>query len=147
SVMVLDMARPSAALGTGIDNINVIVPRDLLDALVPPFDMHGLVLGGAAAQLLRSYLIALADNLPHIPAEHATDIARATCGLMAACLAPSRASAEHARAPLAIARLAEIRRYIDRHLGSRELTPEAISKALGLSRSTLYSLCEPWGGV
>jgi AraC-like DNA-binding protein len=147
SVMVLDMARPTAALGTGIDNINVIVPRDLLDALVPPFDMHGLVLGGAAAQLLRSYLIALADNLPHIPAEHATDIARATCGLVAACVAPSRAAAEYARAPLAIARLAEIRRYIDSHLGSRDLTPEAISRALGLSRSTLYTVCEPLGGV
>lgn len=147
SVMVLDMARPTAALGTGIDNINVIVPRDVLDALVPPFDMHGLVLDGAPAQLLRSYLIALADNLPHIPAEHATELARATCGLMAACLAPSRATAAQARAPLAIARLAEIRRYIDRHLSSRDLTPEAISRALGVSRSTLYTVCEPLGGV
>jgi AraC-like DNA-binding protein len=147
TVMVLDMARPSTALGTGIDNINVILPRDLLDAVLPPFDMHGLLLQGAPAELLRSYLIALVDTLPRIPSEHAPHIASATCSLMAACLSPSREASARAEAPLALSRLAEIRRYIDRHLGSRKLSPEAIAKALGLSRSTLYGACEPLGGV
>ena len=147
TVVVLDMARPSTALGTGIDNINVILPRDLLDAVLPPFDMHGLVLEGASAELLRSYLIALVEALPRIPSEHAPHIARATCNLVAACLSPSREASARAEAPLALSRLAEIRRYIDRHLGSRNLSPAAIAKALGLSRSTLYALCEPLGGV
>jgi AraC-like DNA-binding protein len=146
-VMVLDMARPSAALGTGIDNINVIMPRDVLDALLPPFDMHGLVLQGAPAALLRSYVGALADNLPHLPAEHAPEMARATCNVIAACLAPSRETAARARTPLALTRFTEIRRYVDRHLSSPALTPDAICKALGLSRSTLYAACEPFGGV
>ena len=117
-VMVLDMARPSSALGTGIDNINLILPRDVLDALLPPFDMHGLRLQGAPAALLRSHLVALADNLPHLPAEHAPDVARATCNLVAACLAPAREMTARALAPLALARFTEIRRYIDRHLSS-----------------------------
>jgi AraC-like DNA-binding protein len=147
NVMVLDMARPTTALGTGVDNVNVIVPRDVLDAMLPPFDMHGLVVHGAAAELLRSYLVALVDNLPHIPASHAADISRATCGLVAACLAPSRETAARARGPLSLARLAEIRRYIDRHIGARDLTPDGIAKGLGLSRSTLYAVCEPHGGV
>jgi hypothetical protein len=42
SVMVLDMARPTAALGTSIDNINILLPRDVLDVMLPPFEMHGL---------------------------------------------------------------------------------------------------------
>ena len=147
TVMVLDMARPSTALGTGIDNINVILPRDLLDAVLPPFDMHGLVLRGAPAELLRSYLIALVEALPRMPAEHAPHIAHATCSLVAACLAPSREASARAQAPLALSRLAEIRRHIDRHLRSRDLSPESIGKALGLSRSTLYEACEPLGGV
>jgi AraC-like DNA-binding protein len=147
TVMVLDMARPSTALGTGIDNINVILPRDLIDAVLPPFDMHGLILQGAPAELLRSYLIALVDALPRMPAEHAPQIAHATCSLVAACLSPSREASARAEAPLALSRLAEIRRYIDRHLGSRDLSPATIGKALGLSRSTLYATCEPLGGV
>jgi len=74
-------------------------------------------------------------------------IARATCGLVAACLAPSADTAARAEAPVTLARLAEIRRYIDLHLGSRDLAPDTICKALGLSRSTLYAVCEPYGGV
>jgi AraC-like DNA-binding protein len=147
TVMVLDMARPSTALGTGIDNINVILPRDLLDAVLPPFDMHGLILQGAPAELLRSYLLALVDTLPRMPSEHAPHIAHATCNLVAACLSPSRETTARAAAPLVLSRLAEIRRYIDRHLGARALSPETIGKALGLSRSTLYATCEPLGGV
>lgn len=147
NVMVLDMARPTAALGTAIDNINVILPRDVLDALLPPFGMHGCVLHGAAANLLSSYLLALAENLPHLPTAYAPDVARATCNIVAACLAPSREMAVRAHAPLALTRLTEIRRYVDRHLSSPGLTPDAICKALGLSRSTLYATCEPFGGV
>jgi AraC-like DNA-binding protein len=145
--MVLDMARPTTALGTGIDNINLLLPRDVLDAMLAPFDMHGLVLHGAMAELLRSHLVALVDNLARIPSSSAPDIARATCSLVAACLAPSRDTLARARAPLELARLTEIRRYIDRHLSSLDLSPEAIGKALGLSRSTLYAACERLGGV
>jgi AraC-like DNA-binding protein len=146
-VMVLDMARPSLALGAGIDNINLILPRDVLDALLPPFDMHGLVLQGAPAALLRSHLLALADNLPHLPAGHASDVARATCNLVAACLAPARETTARALTPLALARFIEVRRHIDRNLSSPVLNPDAICKALGVSRSTLYETCEPFGGV
>jgi AraC-like DNA-binding protein len=147
TVVVLDMAQSTAGLGVGIDNINLLLPRDALDAVLPPFDMHGLVLHGAMAHLLRNHLVALADNLSHVPAAQAADVAEATCRLAAACLAPSRERVAHARVPLALARLAEIRRYIDRHLTSPALSPEAICKALGLSRSSLYAACEPLGGV
>ncbi len=147
SVMTLDLARPSDAIGTGIENINLLVPRESLDTMIPPIDMHGLFLHGAMAELLRNHLETLVAALPYMPPDSAPDVARATCSLVAACLAPSRAAAVRARVPLALARLAEIRRYIDRHLESPELSPEALCKALGLSRSTLYATCEPVGGV
>jgi AraC-like DNA-binding protein len=147
SVMVLDMARASKALSTGVDNINLLLPRDALDAMMTPFDMHGLLLHGPMAALLRSHLEALVENLPHVPREHAPDVAHATCALVAACLAPSRAAAERADAPLRLARIAEIRRHVDDRLCSPALSPETIAKALGLSRSTLYATCAPHGGV
>src|SRR5262245_35418908 len=65
-VVVLDMARPTVAVGTDIDNVNLLVPRDMLDAALAPFDLHGLVLQGAMAELLRSHLAALTTSLPQI---------------------------------------------------------------------------------
>lgn len=77
----------------------------------------------------------------------AGQLASATCRLVAACLAPSRETIPSAREPLDMARLAVIRRHIDRHLCSPDLSPESICKTLRLSRSTLYIACEPLGGV
>lgn len=146
-VMVLDMARTTSARGTAIENISVLLPRDAVDQLVRPFDMHGHVLHGGTAMLLRNHLVSLVETLPYIPRARASDVAQATLSLVAACLAPSQEAEARAAAPLALARLTEIRRYIDRHLNSPQLAPEAICKALGLSRSTLYAACESRGGV
>jgi AraC-like DNA-binding protein len=136
SVTVLDMARPSTARLTDIENLNVILPRDALDDVLAPFDMHGLVLQGAMGTLLRSHLMSLALNLHRMEAADANHVAGATLNLVAACLAPSRDALERARAPLEVARLTEVRR-----------SPQSICQALALSRSTLYALCEPLGGV
>jgi AraC-like DNA-binding protein len=144
---VLDMARPSTAQVTEIENVNVILPRDALDEVLAPFDMHGLVLNGAMGTLLRSHLMSLTLNLHRMEAADAGHVVGATLNLVAACLAPSRDAVERARAPLEAARLTEIRRYIDRNLSSPDLSPQSICRALGLSRSTLYALCEPLGGV
>src|SRR4029077_11747961 len=115
----------TTARGTDIDNINLLLPRDALDGMLPPADMHGLVLHGAMATLLRNHLVSLVENLPHIPRSYAAEVAHATCSLVAACLAPSRELTARAQMPLELARLTEIRRYIDRHLGSPALTPGA----------------------
>jgi AraC-like DNA-binding protein len=146
-VMVLDMAQPTIAHGVGIDNINVFIPRDVLDRILPPFDVHGLAVHGSVAALLRSHLEMLVQTLPHIPQQAAPEIARATCSLVAACLAPSPESGERAKAPIALGRLTEIRRHIDRNLLSPNLTPDSICRALGLSRSTAYAVCESHGGI
>jgi AraC-like DNA-binding protein len=147
SVMVLDMARASHARTTAIENVNLLLPRDTLDDLLTPFDMHGLVLQGSMAALLRSHLSELAANLSHIRISDAQRIAGATLNLVAACLAPSRDAGMRAAAPLEAALIAEIRRYINRHLHSPALSPQSICEALGLSRSRLYAICEPLGGV
>jgi AraC-like DNA-binding protein len=99
--------------------------------------------GGVA----RSHLVSLVLNLPRVQTADAGHVARATLSLAAACLAPSRDTVARAAAPLELARLAQIRRYVDRHLCSPELSLQSICQALGLSRSTLYALCEPMGGV
>ncbi len=123
------------------------MPRDALDDVLAPFDMHGLVLRDAMAALIRSHLSELAANLPSLQFADARRVAGATLSLVAACLLPSREARGRARAPLNAALIAEIRRHIDRHLHSPDLSPNSVGKALGLSRSMLYAVCEPMGGV
>lgn len=147
SVSIVDMARPCDAQTTEIENLNILLPRDLLDAVLPPFDMHGLVVQGAMGALLRDHLESLAANLPHMHPDDAAGIADATCRVVAACLAPSRENAARAREPLAAVRLHQVRNYIDRHLCSPHLSAQSICAALGISRSTLYNVCAPMDGV
>src|SRR5688572_20832364 len=136
SILVLDMARASSASTTEIGNVNLMLPRDALDDLLPPFDMHGLILHNAMAALLRCHLIGLA-GLPVLPAAEARRVEAATLNLVAACLAPAPETVGRARGPLEAAVIAEVRRYIDRHLHAPELTPRRVGAALGLPRSTL----------
>ena len=141
------MARTTDARMADIENVNLVVPRDALDDLLPAFSMHGLLLRDGMAALLRSHLSELAANLSCVQNADARPLAAATLSLVAACLAPSRESLERARKPLETALISEIRRYIDRHLHAPDLSPRSISEALGVSRSRLYAVCEPMGGV
>jgi AraC-like DNA-binding protein len=146
-VAVIDMARPTDGRSTDIENIALVLPRDALDDILPPFDMHGLILHEDLAALLRSHLTELVEILPGLDIESAQRITVATLNLVAACVAPSLEAMARARGPLELALLTRVRRYIDRHLCSPDLSPRTLSKALGLSRSTLYAICEPRGGV
>jgi AraC-like DNA-binding protein len=48
---------------------------------------------------------------------------------------------------LADARRAQVARIVERHCGDAELTPDAIARALGVSRRTLYLLTAHLGGL
>ena len=141
--MVLDMARPTAALGTSIDNINILLPRDVLDVMLTSSRCTVWSCTAPPRSCCAASLVALVDNLPHLPSTSAPDIARATCSLVAAC-------------PGAISRCGGARPRTDRAGAARRDSPlhqslsvlarsftEMIGKALGLSRSTLYAACGP----
>lgn len=147
SVAVFDMARPTDGGARDVENITLVLPRDALDDMVPPFDMHGLALRDGTAAFLRSHLLELVQTLPLLDGAAAHRVAGATLSLVAACVAPSREAMARARAPLTAALITQVRRYIDRHLHSPDLSPRTLCSALGLSRSTLYAVCEPMGGV
>jgi hypothetical protein len=67
--------------------------------------------------------------------------------VIAACFRPTAESLERTRAPIAVATTSHIKRYIEQHLASPELSPASICAAFGLSRATLYRLFEPLGGI
>lgn len=152
SVSVLDLGQPVHTHATAAECLSLVVPRDVMAALVPGADaLHGTVLEGACSALLGDHLASLERLLPGVPAAQAPEVASATGLLIAACLKPGLATAEQARPQLDHLLLARARRYIDAWIDAPprpgEIAPDDICRAIGTSRSRLYALFKPQGGV
>ncbi|MFZ6763505.1 helix-turn-helix transcriptional regulator [Pseudoroseomonas sp. WGS1072] len=146
---VLDLAAPFASRSGEVRFTSLSLPRDLLDGLLPPpaAGWHGVQPDGALGTLFRDHLLALRRALPAVTAAEAPFLARATAELLAAALSPGRERLERARAPAEAALLHRARRLMRARLHEPQFRPEALALALGLSRSSLYRLFAPLGGV
>ena len=148
SVSVLDLARPVHTRATPAECISLVVPRDVMDRLLPGVGgLHGRVLESGAAGLLADHMASLQHRLPALVTAQAPHVARATGELLAACLLPTAGNLDQARAEIEALQLSRIRDYIDRQLASPALSADDICTAVGLSRSNLYQLFKPHGGV
>ena len=91
-----------------------------------------------AARLFGAYLISLADQLPSMSEDE----------LFQAILTMQSAIVRHSSAtPLDVPRMRFIRNIIDRNLGSWSLNAGRLCKLAAITRSTLYRMFEPYGGV
>ncbi|WP_234894910.1 helix-turn-helix domain-containing protein (plasmid) [Sinorhizobium meliloti] len=102
---------------------------------------------GALGHLLTDYLMLLVRSLPHMTVAEVPYVVEATRNLVVACLAPSPDRVVGAQRPIAAVVLERAKRMITSRLVDRSLTPEAICREMGISRSRLYRLFEPLGGV
>ncbi len=148
AVSLNDLSQPyrrSRVPETG--SLILALPRSSLAALLPDEEaLHGLILHGGAGRLLADHLRSLAANKAAIAAVDAPHIAQATLHMVAACARPSLDTVASACLPLDAARLRTAKRFLRDRL-STPLRIDAMAKALGMSRSQLYRLFEPEGGV
>lgn len=150
-LLIVDLSQPLESRSTAFRNLSLIIPRDMLDgALKSPGDQHMRVLSGEEPMvtLLRDHMVSLKNLAGQMSLQQAVEIAPATVGLAAACLnaavdreAPSQA------AGVAVARLTMIRRFIENHLSEPDLSADWVAGQVGVSRSKLYKLFDPFGGV
>ena len=146
SIRVVDMARPFDTHETAFRTINVMMPRSLL-AEAGKLDLHGMVVAETSASglLLASYLRSLWDSLARITDKEASAAAKALVDLAAGAItahANQRSERHISRILLTAARA-----YIDRHFHDLTLTPKTLGAAIGVSRTQLYELFVPLGGV
>jgi AraC-like DNA-binding protein len=149
-IQIVDLAQPHTSIARGSATIVMTVPREVLSEMLPPSaDLHGVVLRGdrGAGGLLADYMKSLFSRLESVEAAQAPAIARVTIEMVAACSYPTADTAARARAPIEGVVLDRIKRYIDENLGSRELSPHSLSQRFRVSRSQLYRMFEPVGGV
>ncbi len=102
---------------------------------------------GAPAALLADYLLSLADRLPEAGPAELPALEEATRGMIAACLLQGRADPDTARPGLQVIQRRRAEKVVREHVASARLDPNRIADLAGLSRSALYRLFEPDGGV
>ena len=149
-VALLDLSRSLALQSTDYRAMTLIMPR----ALFPEGgqgleDAHGLVLRGSTpfGTLVSDHLRSLGANAPRFNAAESRAAAEATAILlsMAARTAGGgdRGMRPAEQAPVFLV----IRRYIDAEIGSPHLSVSHLCQRFGLSRSGLFRLFAPLGGV
>src|SRR5690606_36355373 len=100
--------------------------------------------------LLREHMLALKRMAERMTAAQAEEIAPATAALAAACLNGSLEDIAlgAGRPTLRDATLAErCRRFVAANLSRPDVTPGLVATEMGMSRTQLYRLFEPEGGI
>lgn len=142
------LRRPFEGAGADSGVLTLFMPRDLFRGVAPALDGAATdAPGGALAALLADFLTALDRRLPTAREEDLPGMAAAARGVVAACLAPSPATVEAARDPLAACVLDRARTIVRANLASPSLGPKLLGRELGVSRSSLYRIFDPLGGV
>ena len=127
--------------------LTLFVPYDLFASTAGLDRMLDVRFEGALGRLLADYLFFLDRSLADLQYLEIPYIVEATRSLVAVCLAPSQDRLVEAQTPVDATMLGRARRMIEGRLADSNLTSETLCAALGVSRSRLYRIFEPLGGV
>jgi AraC-like DNA-binding protein len=149
-ICLLDLSRPLSAQSTDYQAVTVVLPRALFGAHQAALDgLHGSVIRGATpfGRMVNDHLRALSAHATGFSEREAAAAAQATAALLGAAAFGLPEEDRLAQAPVATPLLLAIRRFIEAELGSADLSAETLGRQFGLSRSALYRLFGPLGGV
>lgn len=143
----VDLSQEIVIEAPRVDNLSLAISRRRLESMMPHLDgANGFVRPvDALSKMLRGMMEDIVALGPTMPVVDARGIADATLRLVAACLEPlARPSAAAGRNSVS---LVAVRAFVEQHLLDPALGPQALIDAFGTTRSTLYRLFEPMGGV
>jgi AraC-like DNA-binding protein len=148
-VCVFDLADTLATEATRSSTVSLVVPKLMVDrhwnARTP---VNGMVIAGhtALGQVMGAHLAALNRAMPDVKSDEAPVLAATTARLIADALAYNTGGGS-VNGALRQALRDRATEYIRRNVGSPELSPETICRALNVSRPHLYRAFEGEGGV
>lgn len=149
-VVLADLSRPSHWTSTASRSMTFAIPRAVAEEVLPPVrSLHGLVLVADRAQPLIDHVRALAPHLLGLPVTSGPALVRAFLHMLALVLdrpaVPEVEGETRAVLGLALRRRAEM--LLEQHFHDPAFGVQELAGLLGLSRSALYRLFEPGGGV
>lgn len=156
-VGVLDLASPILAHVDAGELLALVLPRLLLPAAAAVGLAEGRIFRreGTAGELLGRNLAVMAHLAPRLTAAQGAQLTRHIADILSDALQSSEgvtAPDGRPRVPrpaqiTAPALMGKICRYIESNLMMPELGPSRLAKEFGVSRSQLYRMFEPMGGV
>jgi AraC-like DNA-binding protein len=130
------------------DMLMLFVPRDFsLETAATLGAAEFSTLGTGMGRLFSDYLIDVANRLPLLTPTDLPGLAAATRAMILACVSPSPDHLEAAEGPIATVLLERARQLVQSRLLDPKLGSEMVRRELGISRTRLYNLFEPFGGV
>jgi AraC-like DNA-binding protein len=148
TVQVHPLGRTFEGNVTNSEMLMLFVPRDFaseVTAALSAVEFSTLVTG--MGRLLSDYMIGLVKRLPIIDEAELPALVAATRAMILACASPSGDHIEEAREPIATVLIEKAHRIIQARLFDPTLGAETLQRELGVSRSRLYRLFVPFGGV
>ncbi|RFC65001.1 helix-turn-helix domain-containing protein [Fulvimarina endophytica] len=149
-ILILDLAEPIENVNADFANYSLVLPRSAFEADIARLDeQHMRVVAGdqPLAEFFRGAVQSVHAMRHRMSIEDAQTMG-ATVAQLGKSLITSLSG--HSEAPRHLRRqsaLFAIRRYIDDRLMDPSLGPDQIMAAFDISRSSLYALFEPLGGV
>lgn len=145
---IRSLGYPFRGRATDSESLLLYMPRDLFaDAAATLDAKNNSILSGNFANLLVGYINSVEARLRSLTADDLPRIVHATRSMIIACLGPAGEHAAAAEQLANVALMERARRYVHNNLDAAHLTPDSMCRALGVSRSRLYQLFEPSGGV
>jgi AraC-like DNA-binding protein len=145
-----DLADVLDSFNADFDLVAVLVPRARLAPLLRfPDSLHGAmpITEDGAGGLLANFLKDVFEILPALAPGQAASVARSLVELIAAAFNGAHFPANDMPALAERALQLRARLHVKARLSERDLDPEDIARALGVSRSALYRLFRQSGGI
>jgi len=148
-LLFIDLSQEITIEAAAVENISLAMSRRKLETMVPFIDdAHGFIREpGPLSNLLRGTMNSTMAMGPTIPVVDARAIANATIDLAASCLEPLSRQQVDTKSGRSTVSLVTIKTLIEQRLSDAELRPQTLLDEFGITRSTLYRLFEPLGGV
>ena len=120
----------------------LIFPNDVVGAAPPTVQIRE-----DTREFLSDYLLLLYRSIAESRSMNVPHIVSATSNLLAMCLSPTSENLARAQQAIDVVVLKRVKSIVRQNLSDKDLTPDRICRDLGLSRSRLYRIFEPFGGV
>ncbi|MDI7861609.1 helix-turn-helix domain-containing protein [Rhizobiaceae bacterium n13] len=133
---------------TDSEMLVMFVPREFCQEMAGALDaVEFSSLDSGMGRLFADYMIGLAKRLSLLDSADLPALVAATRAMILACVSMSRDHVEGASDPISTVLLERARRVVQTRLLDARLDAETLRRELGISRTRLYRMFEPSGGV